>query len=224
VERVWRSRSAQGGSFYSMAEPNIEIVVARVGGPAQVILRGPVTRASRVECPAGGEWLGIRLRVGTHLPAVATAQLSDHRSVLLPTDGLGGFGLAKRVWEIPTFETAEDLVSGLAAAGVIAFESVVQRAFEGRRPDVADRSLQRRVLRATGLTREALRQIERTRKAALHLASGMAPLDVVCLMDFFDQPHLTRAVRRWVGPTPGGLVRQEDQLSFLYNADPLFRV
>jgi AraC-like DNA-binding protein len=43
-------------------------------------------------------------------------------------------------------------------------------------------------------------------------------------MDFFDQSHLTRAVRRWVGPTPGGLLRREDQLSFLYKAEPLFQM
>jgi hypothetical protein len=224
IERVWRSRSVRGGSFYSMAEPNIEIVVARVEGREQVILRGPVTRASMVPCPAGGEWLGIRLRVGTHLPAVATIQLTDHRSVALPGDGRGGFWFAKRFWEVPTYETAECLVSRLAAEGLIAFEGVIQRAFEGRKPGVTERSLQRRFLRATGLTQDSLRQIERARKAALLLASGASALDVVCMMDFFDQSHLTRAVRRWVGPTPGGLLRNEDQLSFLYNAAPLFQL
>jgi hypothetical protein len=224
IERVWRSRSLRGGSFYSMAEPNIEIVVARVEGRAQVILRGPVTRASMVQCPAGGEWLGIRLRVGTHLRAVATPQLTDHRSVELPCDGRGGFWFAKRAWEIPTYETAECLVSRLAAAGLIAFEGVVQRAFEGGKPGVTERSIQRRFLRATGLTQDSLRQIDRARHAALLLASGTSALDVVWLMDFFDQSHLTRAVRRWVGPTPGGLLRREDQLSFLYNAEPLFQM
>ncbi|HEY1559348.1 MAG TPA: helix-turn-helix domain-containing protein [Caulobacteraceae bacterium] len=222
IEQVWRSRSARGGSFYSMAEPNIEFVVARVAGREQVILRGPVTQASRVHCPADGEWLGIRLRVGTHLPAVATTHLTDHRSLVLPGDGSLRFWFADRAWEIPTFETAECLVSRLAAAGLIAVEGIVQRVFEGRRSGVTERSVQRRFVQATGLTRDSLRQIERARQAALLLAGGAAALDVVFQMGFFDQAHLIRALRRWVGPTPGGLLRNEDQLSFLYNAAPLF--
>jgi len=207
-----------------MAEPNIEIIVARVDGREQVILRGPVTRASMVDCPAGGEWLGIRLRVGTHLPAVSTANLTDHRSVALRSDGRGRFWLANRAWEIPNFDTVECLVSRLAEAGLIAFEGVVQRAFEGRKSGVTSRSVQRRFVQTTGLTQDSLRQIDRARRAALLLAGGASALDVVYLMGFFDQPHLIRALRRWVGPTPGGLLRNEDQLSFLYNSAPLFQL
>jgi hypothetical protein len=224
IEQVWRSRSVRPGSFYSMAEPNIEIVVSRLEGRAQVILRGPVTQASKVDCPADGEWLGIRLRVGTHLPAVATAQLSDHRSVVLPAADSGRFWLAKRAWEIPTYETAECLVNRLAAARVVAFDGVVERVLEGRKSGVTERSVQRRFAQATGLTQNSLMQIERARNATLLLASGASALDVVHLMGFFDQPHLIRALRRWVGPTPGSLQRNEDQLSFLYNATPLFQM
>ena len=224
IERVWRSRSVQRGAFYSMAEPNIEIVVARVEGQEQVILRGPVTRASMVECPPDGEWLGIRLRVGTHLTELATAQLTDHRSLELPGDGRGRFWFADRAWDVPSFETAECLVSQLAAAGLIAFESIVQRAFDGRTRGMTERSIQRRFVRATGLTQDALRQIERARRATLLLGAGTAALDVVYQMGFFDQPHLIRALRRWIGPTPGSLLRGEDQLSFLYNSAPLFQL
>ena len=35
IERVWRSYTAAAGAFHSMAEPNLELVVARVDGGMQ---------------------------------------------------------------------------------------------------------------------------------------------------------------------------------------------
>jgi len=138
--------------------------------------------------------------------------------------GRGRFWFAGRAWEIPTFETAEGLVSRLAGAGLIAVEGVVERALNGHRAGVTERSVQRRFLQATGLTQDSIRQIERARKAAPLLGAGTPALDVVSVMDFFDQSHLIRAIKRWVGPTPGSLLREENQLSFLYNAAPLFQM
>jgi hypothetical protein len=221
VERVWRSFSTAAGAFYSMAEPNLELVVARVGGRPQVILRGPVTRASVAECPAGGEWLGIRFRLGTHLPQLPTAALRDHRSLALPGASEGPFWLGDLAWEIPTFDNAECFVARLARAGVIAREGVVEAALAGGEPDVTERSTQRRFLRAVGVSREGLRQIERARHAAWLLRSGLPVLDVVDQAGYFDQPHLSRALRRLIGPTPGGVAEGHDQLSFLYNTPPL---
>jgi hypothetical protein len=216
AERVWRSRSSSGGSFYSMAEPNVELVIARVDGSTQVVLRGPVTRASIVNCPAGGEWLGIRFRLGTQLTRLPTAALLDHQSVVLPGEVDGRFWLDGRWWELPTYDNAEAYVAALAANGIIGRDRLVEAVLDGDRADASLRSVQRRFLRSTGLTREAFRQIERARRAALLLQNGAGILDVVDEAGYFDQPHLTRAVRRLIGPTPSDLTRGQAQLSFLY--------
>ncbi len=220
IERVWRSYSTMGGPFYSMAEPNIELVIARAGGLAQVILRGPVTRASVADCPADGEWLGIRFRVGTHLPGLPTSNLLDHRSLALPRAGDRMFWFCGQPWEIPTFHNAETFVAKLAAAGVIARDGVVELVFESRQLDVTLRSVQRRFLQATGMTRDGFRQIERARYATHLLRGGMSVLDVVDRAGYFDQPHLSRALRRLIGPTPAGLLRSDAQLSLLYKTTP----
>jgi hypothetical protein len=217
VERVWRSHSASAGSFYSMAEPNLELVVARVDGGVQVILRGPVTRASVVDCPAGGEWLGIRFRLGTQLSRLPTAALLDHQSIALPSEADGRFWLDRRWWEAPTFENAEACVARLAARGIISRDRLVEAVLDGGANEVGLRSVQRRFLRSTGLTRQAFRQIERARHAAHLLQNGVAVLDVVDQAGYFDQPHLIRALRRLIGPTPGDLAQGQTQLSLLYN-------
>jgi hypothetical protein len=191
-----------------------------MGGSALVILRGPVTRASVADCPAGGEWLGVRFRMGAYLPGLPTASLRDHRSLVLPDAGHGRFWLGDRAWEIPTFDNAEALVDRMAAARVVVRDDIVDRAFDGRKPGVALRSVQRRFLHTTGITKEGFLQIERARYAAYLLRGGTSILDVVDQAGYFDQSHLNRALRKLIGPTPGGLLRSDDQLSFLYKTTP----
>jgi hypothetical protein len=79
VDRVWRCYSTTGGPFYSMAEGNLELVVTRLENFVQVTIRGPVTQAASVDCPANGQWFAIRFRVGTYFPGLSTARLADHR-------------------------------------------------------------------------------------------------------------------------------------------------
>ena len=55
--------------------------------------------------------------------------------------------------------------------------------------------------------------------ATMLLRDGMPPGDVAAESGYFDQAHLTRSVRRLIGLTPGGLAREERQLSFLYKTD-----
>jgi hypothetical protein len=105
VERIWRSRSRNGGSFLSMAEGNIELVVTRLPGFLAVTLRGPVSRGSLVECPPNGEWLAVRFRLGTYLPQMPTAALIDHQDVQLPVLPNGRFWFSDLTWEFRPMTT-----------------------------------------------------------------------------------------------------------------------
>lgn len=69
------------------------------------------------------------------------------------------------------------------------------------------RSVQRRFARATGLTQSAIWHIERAQRAAALLTSGVAILDTVDQAGYFDQPHLTRELRRLIGRTPAQILR-----------------
>jgi AraC-like DNA-binding protein len=75
----------------------------------------------------------------------------------------------------------------------------------GRRRAVSGRTVERRFRAATGLTRGAVRQIERARTAAQLLAAGDPAADVVAKLGYFDEPHLARALRSYVGRTAGQL-------------------
>ncbi|HEX5420888.1 MAG TPA: hypothetical protein VFY39_12885 [Gammaproteobacteria bacterium] len=113
VERVWRCHSATGGAFHSMAESNLELVVSRLPAMVTVTLRGPVTRASVAECPSRGEWLAIRFRPGVYFPSVPTYHLLDHRNLDLPVVDRRRFWFSGLLWNLPTYENAEELVERL---------------------------------------------------------------------------------------------------------------
>src|SRR2546421_2318151 len=78
VERVWRCHSESAHPFLSIAASRCELVVSRFEGKITVTMRGPETRATSLgDCPGGGEWLGILLKLGTFLPQLPTERLVD---------------------------------------------------------------------------------------------------------------------------------------------------
>src|SRR5690606_22136534 len=84
-------------------------------------------------------------------------------------------------------------------------DPLVAEVLRGRRPDVSVRTVERRFRAATGLTRGAIQQIERARTAAVLLAAGESAASVVDKLGYFDEPHLARALRSYVGRTAGQL-------------------
>lgn len=216
VERVWRCHSRQGGLFLSMAEGNIELVVTKLPQLVAVTLRGPSTYGGQIECPPNGQWLTIRFALGTHFPRLPTGALIDRQGLNLPVVGKSHFWLSDLKWEIPTFENAEDFVDRLAMAGVIAREHSVGAVVEGDVTWMSQRSVQRRFVATMGMTLGGFQQIRRARHAATLLVDGYTILDASYEAGYFDQAHMTKAMRRLIGTTPAKLVREKPQLSFSY--------
>ena len=216
VERVWRCHSERGGPFLSVAASHFEMVVTRLRGRTSLTLRGPETRAAMVNCPAEGEWLGIRFRLGTFTPDWLPRHLLDRRDVTLPDATTRSFWLKGSAWEYPDFADAEAFVARLAKRGVIARDASVSAIVQGQWDAMSMRSAQRHFLRATGMTHSVFRQIERARHATNLLREGVSILDTVYESGYFDQAHLTRSLKYRIGQTPTKIIRGDEQLSFLY--------
>ena len=75
-----------------------------------------------------------------------------------------------------------------------------------QRSELSSRTVRHRFLRATGLTQSHIRQVERAQRAAALLRQGVPILDAVDEAGYFDQPHLTRSLKQWVGYTPAQIV------------------
>ena len=216
VERVWRCRSERAGRFHSVAESRFEMCVTRIGGKVFLTLRGPEMHATSADCPAEGEWLGIRFKPGTFMPRNPPANLRNRQDLTLPDAGSRSFWLNASAWEYPDFENAEVFIKRLVKSGIIARDPIVDEVLREQPATLSLRSAQRHFLHATGMTYTSFRQIERARYATNLLRQGVSILDTVHQAGYFDQAHLTRSLRRLMGETPVRIRKGESQLSFLY--------
>lgn len=173
-------------------------------GVAYSCVTGPETRTATAPVPVGATFTGIEFAVGTSLRAVPTAALVDG-GVVLPDTTRRTFRLDGSRWATPGPDDAEALVARLVRGGIVGCDRLVTDVLRGARPAVSERTVERRFRAATGLTRGAVRQIERARTAAELLAAGAPAGQVVAKLDYFDEPHLARALRTYVGRTAGQL-------------------
>jgi hypothetical protein len=220
VDCVWRSRSSDIGELVSVASSHWHLVVGEIGGVTEVTVHGPETRARKVPVPADATWVGIRFRLGAILHDLPVAGLVD-RSLFLPEACHRSFWWRGTAWRLPTYDNAEGLVERLVREELIGREPVVDDALRGTGEELSLRTVQRRFQTATGLPRRAVRQIERARRAAVRLREGATPAEVTHELGYYDQPHLTRSLRRFVGQTPAELADpcRDEQLSLLYKTD-----
>lgn len=213
VERVWRSHSERGGLFTSTAAIHSEIVLTRLRGETYLTVRGPETRPTIADCPPEAEFFGVVFKLGTFMPQLLPEGLLDRRDVTLRAAGKHSFWLEGSVWQYPDFENAEVFVDRLVRENLLVRDEAVDAVMHGRQPDFSERTVRRRFLRATGLTPGSIRQIKRARRALSLLQAGKPVLDTVHEAGYFDQPHLTRALKRFIGWTPAEIVQKSPHLS-----------
>jgi AraC-like DNA-binding protein len=205
VQEIWHARNGHAGSFVSTAKNYWEMVVTRRDDTAMLTIRGPETKTTPLDCDPDGEWLGIRFSPGVFAPNLPVRQLVDH-AIHLPCSRGRSFWLQGIPWQTPEFENADVFVDRLVRDGFLVQDPLVNAALQGQTTNSSLRSLQRHFLDATGLTYSTYCQIERALRALSLLQNGHSIPDVVYEARYYDQPHLTRSLKRWLGQTPGQIV------------------
>jgi hypothetical protein len=200
VDVVWTCTSDQVSDMTSVAATRCGLVFWEQEGRPHAGVSGPETATGTAPVPEGASFVGIEFAIGTSLRGLPISSLIDGGAEL-PDTTRRSFQLAGSRWERPGPDDAEALVERLVLDGAVVRDPIVGEVLRGGRPEVSDRTLERRFRTATGLTRGAVRQIERAREAAHLLGAGKAATDVVASLGYFDQPHLARALRRYIGRT-----------------------
>src|SRR5579859_238219 len=221
IERVWRTHSEDTLPFVSIAERHCSIVVTRYQGKTTMTVRGPEIRASPAICPSDAEFIGVQFRAGAFMPDFPAQMVMDRHDLNLPEASSKTFWLHGSSWQFPDYENVETFVGRLVRDGLLVSDPLVGAALQGESNKVSPRTVQRRFLRSTGLTQTTISQIERARYATILLTQGMSILDTMDQAGYFDQPHLTRSLKRWIGQTPAQIMSSDRlPLSFLYNTQP----
>lgn len=217
IERIWRGQTGEPGEFTSIATSQWSLVVWQENGTSHIALRGPETTATPAPVPADSLSFGVIFKWGTVMPHLPLSHLVDNQ-INLPQAAGKSFWLNHSVWQFPNYENIDVFVNRLIREDVLKCDPFVKAILGGLDKNVSLRTAQRRFLQATGITYTAVYQIERARQATLLLKSGLSILDTVEQAGYYDQPHLTRALKRYIGQTPAQIQDKKaaQPLSFLY--------
>lgn len=206
IETVTQGYTPCTGSTIRPAESNWHMVIVKWAGNTQCLVVGPLPKAGTVAWGEGAEILWIKFKLGAFMPHLPIAHYLD-RETALPLATGQAFWLQGATWALPTFANTETFVERLVRQEVLVIDPLVGAALQEQLPATAPRTVRHHFLRATGLSQATIRQMQRAQQAAGLLQQGVPILDAVHELGYFDQPHLTRSLKQFVGYTPAQLLR-----------------
>lgn len=232
IETITRGRTVSDGSPIRPAEIHWHMVFSRHDGRVYPIVVGPLTTAGIVSYTEGAELLWIKFKLGTFMPHLPARDVLDVET-MLPGAACQSFWLKGSAWQIPDYNNVETFVDRLVRDDVLVCDPLVNAVLQDQPQELSARAVRHRFLRATGLTQSHVRQVERAQQAATLLRQGVSILDTVDEVGYFDQPHLTRSLKQWVGYTPAQIVQmskpachfvQDNPLELGYNTNVLIEI
>ena len=206
IEMITRGWTARDGSTIRPAEINWHMVFVRLNGRVQPVFVGPLRTAGVASWEEGAELLWIRFKLGTFMPHLPTRDFLDAET-RLPGAASQSFWLKSSAWQFPSYDNVETFIDRLVRDDVLVRDPVVNAVLQGHPQDMASRTVRHRFLRSTGLTHSHISQVERAHRAEALLKQGVPILDTVYELGYFDQPHLTRSLKQFVGYTPAQIIR-----------------
>ena len=206
IEKVIQGWTLSAGSTIRPAEINWHMVFVKHPGGVQAVIAGPLTTSGMASWGEGAEILWIKFKLGVFMPHLPARNYLDVE-MNLPDASSKSFWLKDSARQYPDFENVETFIDRLVREEALVRDPVVGAALQDQLPEMSSRTLRHRFLRATGLTQNHIRQFERAQRAAALLKQGVSILDTVFEAAYFDQPHLTRALKQFIGYTPAQIVR-----------------
>jgi len=201
IEAVMHGHTVGAGSTIRPAESHWHMVFIREHGNFHPLVVGALTSSGVVSWGEGAEILWIKFKLGAFMPHLPVKDIVDAETPL-PGATRQSFWLKSAAWQCPDFDNVEAFVNRLVREEILVRDPLVNAVLQEQPHDIAARTLRHRFLRATGLTQCHIRQFKRAQQAATLLRQGISILDTVYELGYFDQPHLTRSLKQFVGYTP----------------------
>ena len=173
-------------------------------GSRSVMLTGQATESAEVPYKAGTSAVVVSFAAGAYLPAYPGKKMLNLVE-MLPCPDNDHFTVAGHTFDIPDFESADELAEAMAATGVLRMDDVVASVLTGNEKTLSDRAKQRHFLEVTGLTRKSLEQIHRAQEAVRQLQAGKKPVHVAADAGFTDQAHLAKSLKKIMHAKPSSV-------------------
>jgi hypothetical protein len=201
IEAVMTGRTVRDGTTIRPSESHWHMVFVKLPDRIHPVFVAPLTTSGVVNFYAGAEILWIKFKLGTFMPHLPAKKFLDVETYL-PTASSCSFWLKGSAWQFPDFNNVETFIDRLVRNDILTRDPVVECVLQGQPAPVPSRTVRHRFLQATGLTHTYIRQMQRAQQADSLLQQGVSILDTVHEAGYYDQPHLTRALKRFIGKTP----------------------
>lgn len=205
VEWVTQGRTLLDKPLTRPAENHWHMVFTKYQGETRAIVVGPWTTSGRVPIQSGAEILWIQFKLGTFMPHLPTRNILNSETVL-PKATSQSFYLYGSAWQFPDFENVDTFLKRLHRQEILVRDPLVNAVLEDHPLDVSPRTVRHRFLQATGLSQKHIQQMERAQQAADLLRQGTPIVDTALELGYYDQPHLTKSLKQFIGYTPAQLL------------------
>lgn len=207
IETVTRGHTTSAGTTIRPAECHWHVVVMKQAGTTSTLVVGPLSTSGVVRYGEGAELLWIKFKLGAWLPHLPARAILD-TEIALPDASSRSFWLQTSRWELPTYDTVETFAGHLAHDDQLLRDPLIGAALGDELPaTMPPRTVRHHFLRATGLTQSYIRQLKRAQQASALLRQGVSIPDVLYEAGYYDQPHLTRSLKQFIGHTPAQIIR-----------------
>lgn len=200
IYRVWEAHFSSEGELTVTADGTWDIVFSRYKGKTTCSITGPTTGVVTYSYHAGQWALGMQFREGVYLPSLPASEVINATRPLAADNAK--ILLEGHSFVVPDYDGVEDFVDQLYHQKLIARDVVIERALEKGDVQVPKRSVQRHFTGTTGIPLSRHKQIQRAQKAAKLLRNGTTIADVVVECGYYDQAHLTKSLKQFLGATP----------------------
>jgi len=208
VETITHGRTVASGSTIRPAETHWHMILTKVQNEVRFLVVGPLSKSGVIHYGADAEILWIKFKLGVFMPHLPVRQFLN-RETPLPNASGQSFWLKGAAWQFPDSENSDTFINRLVHDEVLVLDRLVSGILQNQIPlaSLSPRTVRHRFLRATGLSQSYIFQYERANRAVAYLQQGGSILDVVAEAGYFDQPHLTRSLKQFVGHTPAEIKR-----------------
>jgi hypothetical protein len=202
IDRVWATENLEDGVYKATPDGCWDLIVLKTkDGKKMMMLTGQASKTTMVPYEAGTGSVVISFTAGAYMPQMPGASMLDLVGIL-PNADANSFVLLGYVFEIPTYDNAEDLVAEMEQRGLLAMDDIVTAVLQGAPKAMSNRNMQRHFIQATGLTRKSLEQIHRAQKAVKLIKAGVPPSSAAADSGFSDQPHLSKSLQKLMQSRP----------------------
>jgi AraC-like DNA-binding protein len=205
VEKVMHGVAMSDGAATRPAENHWHMVFIKHDGKMKSLAVGPLTKSGNAFWKEGAEILWIQFKLGTFMPHLPLKKLLDKEMDLPITTG-GSFWLKGSPYQIPKYEYVESFVERLLRDDILLQNPFVNSLLQNHARGKPSRTVRYHFSTATGLTQSHIRQFERANRAVTLLQKGVSISDTAYSIGYFDQSHLTKSLKQFIGYTPAQII------------------